>query len=155
MQPLCSKYRWESMWPFKKYLWILFERLSSDFFVCAKAFAMDAVILAMLVLVVQHAHWLDHLYRTSYNWLGMVDFRNIPEFLEKRNLGDTEYSLWSRLHQYNHNKEEENPEINNTFTLGYMGLYFFFSIWQLWPILKRTGWIWCKINWIVVSTCST
>lgn len=58
----------------------------------------------------------------------MVDF--IPQFLEKRSLRGTEYSLWSRLYQYNHDKQKENPESNNMFTLGYMGLYFFFFFFQ-------------------------
>jgi len=32
-----------------------------------KAFAMDAVILAVLVVVAQHAPWMDHFYGTPYN----------------------------------------------------------------------------------------
>lgn len=47
---------------------MLLELLSSVFFfISAKAFAIDAVSLAMLLLVVQHTHWLDHFCSTSYN----------------------------------------------------------------------------------------
>lgn len=47
---------------------MLLELLSSGFSsICAKAFAIDAVVLAVLLLVVQHTHWLDHFYSTSYN----------------------------------------------------------------------------------------
>lgn len=90
MQPLCSKYRWGSMWPLKKKTceYFLVDYLLI-FVVCAKAFAMDAVILTMLLLVVQRSHWLNYFYSTSCNWIGMVDFRNIPQFLGNKEIWET------------------------------------------------------------------
>lgn len=60
MKPLYSKYRWGSMWPLKKFCEYFLVHYLLTFVVCVKAFARDAVTLAMLLLVVQHSHWLNY-----------------------------------------------------------------------------------------------
>lgn len=123
MKPLCSKYGWGSMWPLKKKLWILFGWLPSDFCCLCKSLCYGCCHFYYVIVSGSAVSLVELFYSTSHNWIGMVDFRNIPQFLRNKEIWEILITACRIVYPNTNNKQKENLEINNVCTLGYLGLF--------------------------------
>lgn len=106
MKPLYSKYRWRSILPLKKNLWTLFGWLSSDFCCLCKSLCCGCCHSCYVTVSGSAFSLVELFYSTSYNWIGMVDFRNIPQFLGNKEIWETLVTACRIVYPNTNNKQK-------------------------------------------------